>query len=240
MCFSSTASFVAAGTLSALGAVSLNTVRKPSQLMLAAVPLLFGLQQFSEGFLWLALQNSSYSNWRNEFTWTFLFFAQFLWTTWIPLSFRMIETNRVRRLMLNVICFFGILASLLLGFRLLFYPVTVEISAHHIYYGIDSPHWMNILSSVCYVMAIIFPPFVSSLHGIKWLGVLLLTSLVVTKIFYTEHLISVWCFFAAIISAGIIVVLHVYNRDHHFLHSARRLMAGASASAIEPETRGQA
>lgn len=212
MCFSSTASFIAGGALSAIGLASLSNSKSNSQVMFAAIPLLFGIQQISEGFLWLSLQHSRFSNWQVELTYVFLFFAQALWTTWIPLSFRLMETNKVRKLMLTIVTILGFMASCVLGLRLMFYPVTVEILEHHIYYGINSPHWMVIFSSVCYVMAIIFPPFISSFRGMNVLGAILLLSLLVTKLFFSVFLISVWCFFAAAISAAIIYIIRDINQ----------------------------
>lgn len=212
MCFSSTASFIAGGALSIIGVTSITKAKKNSQLMFASIPLLFGLQQVSEGFLWLSLQHFRFSSLQMEMTYVFLFFAQFLWTTWIPLSFRLIETNKVRKLMLTVVSVFGIMASTLLGLRLMFYPVTVEILQHHIHYGINSPQWMIIFSSLCYVMAIIFPPFLSSYRGMKWLGAILTASLLITKLFFSAYLISVWCFFAAAISVTIIYLLKDMNQ----------------------------
>ena len=55
MCFSATASFAAGTALSAVGGLTLRKSQGKVELPLALVPLLFGVQQFSEGFLWLSL-----------------------------------------------------------------------------------------------------------------------------------------------------------------------------------------
>ena len=52
MCFSATASFTAGTALIAVGGVSLRRSRGKAELPLALVPLLFGVQQLSEGLLW--------------------------------------------------------------------------------------------------------------------------------------------------------------------------------------------
>jgi len=53
MCFSAEASFIAGGILSIAGIVTLAKTQNPSYRALASIPLLFGLQQIGEGFVWL-------------------------------------------------------------------------------------------------------------------------------------------------------------------------------------------
>jgi hypothetical protein len=53
MCFSATASFSAGTVLLGLGALTLKLVRHPRELMFAAIPLLFAIQQWTEGVIWL-------------------------------------------------------------------------------------------------------------------------------------------------------------------------------------------
>ena len=55
MCFSANASFIAGATISAIGVVTLKKVKAPSQIVFASIPLIFGVQQLSEGVLWLTI-----------------------------------------------------------------------------------------------------------------------------------------------------------------------------------------
>lgn len=59
MCFSTTASFVAGTFLTVIGVASVKKVKGPGQLMFAVIPLVFAVQQFSEGFVWMSLLNSN-------------------------------------------------------------------------------------------------------------------------------------------------------------------------------------
>src|SRR5687767_3355250 len=102
MCFSAGASFGAAIILGAIGVVSLKKVRAPAQIIFAGIPLLFGLQQFFEGLLWLTLTHASYSSWHTITTYVFLLFAQGLWPLWIPLSMFLIEPDKMRRKILLI------------------------------------------------------------------------------------------------------------------------------------------
>jgi len=213
MCFSTTASFTAAAALGVAGAISLKKITDRSQFMFAAIPLLFAIQQFCEGLVWIALGSPEYTYLRTPMTYIFLFFAQMLWTTWIPLSILHIEEDPFRKKILSWISAAGISVSLLLAYRLIFYSVHAEISNHHIDYLIESPQFIKIVSSILYVIAIIFPPFVSSIRRMWIVGVFQLAGLLVTKIFYEQYLISVWCFFAAALSIMIISIMQVLQNS---------------------------
>jgi len=51
MCFSATASFSAGAILLGLGTLTLKSARRPRELVLAAIPLLFAIQQLIEGVI---------------------------------------------------------------------------------------------------------------------------------------------------------------------------------------------
>ncbi len=56
MCFSATASFSAGAFLLGLGTLTLKSARRPRELPFAAIPLLFAIQQLSEGVIWLTFR----------------------------------------------------------------------------------------------------------------------------------------------------------------------------------------
>lgn len=58
MCFSATASFSVAAITAMIGIAAVKHVKRPRDLMVAGVPVLFAAQQAVEGFLWL--QEMSY------------------------------------------------------------------------------------------------------------------------------------------------------------------------------------
>jgi hypothetical protein len=55
MCFSATANFVGSTALGAVGVVTLTRLKHRRELLFAALPLLFAIHQFIEGFVWLGL-----------------------------------------------------------------------------------------------------------------------------------------------------------------------------------------
>ena len=60
MCFSASASFAGGAIITAIGVMTVRTNRDPSRRLFAAIPLIFGVQQISEGFVWVALQSPGY------------------------------------------------------------------------------------------------------------------------------------------------------------------------------------
>ena len=53
MCFSPGADVVVGGIVVVIGADALRHVQEPKQILLASLPLLFGLHQLDEAFVWL-------------------------------------------------------------------------------------------------------------------------------------------------------------------------------------------
>lgn len=53
MCFSASASFVAGTSLSAFGAATLRNTLSGAERPFAMIPLLFGIQQITEGIIWV-------------------------------------------------------------------------------------------------------------------------------------------------------------------------------------------
>lgn len=212
MCFSTTASFSAAAILGAGGVISMKKANKRSQFMFASIPFLFGIQQAIEGFLWMALRNAEYSEYKELLSYLFLIFAQILWTTWIPLSVLLIEPEERRRNILKIIAVIGIAASLVFGYRLFAFPIGVEIHDHHIQYFTGTVGYFQSFGKVFYILAILLPPFISSVKYMFPLGLLQTASVLLTKFFYEQYLISVWCFFAACLSIMIVMIIQDQKR----------------------------
>lgn len=219
MCFSAGASFTAGTLLGTIGVVSLSKVAKPAQIPFAGIPLIFGIQQLCEGLVWLSFSKPAVEPWRMTLAYAFLFFAQVLWPTWLPVSITLLETDPARKKRLRFISACGVLVSLITGYRLLFYPVTAQIKEHHIHYLIQAPTILAVVTSVLYFVATILPGYVSGIKHMKLLATLLLGSLIISKLFYSVYLISVWCYFAAVLSVVIVYIikhLHATAKENSF------------------------
>ena len=99
MCFSAAASFTVGAALMPAGiyCVSAALRKKPSHLGLAVVPLIFGIQQLSEGFVWHALDHDPQSV--RSWSLVFLFFALAFWPLWFSVVGALMESQPRRRWM---------------------------------------------------------------------------------------------------------------------------------------------
>lgn len=222
MCFSASASFAAAGAVSVAGVAALRTAKKPSHMLLAAIPLIFAVHQFAEGVLWLALSRVEHVAWTQPAMLTFLTFGEVVWPFWVPLAILALEDDPRRRNVLSALLALGIIVAVARAYGLRADPVSASIAGHHIQYRIDSPLPFRRITDVAYVLVTVLPPFVSSIKLMRWIGLILLASLVVSKIFFYQTFISVWCFFAALMS---VLVVLIVMRDNH-----RTALEGPAAS----------
>ena len=112
MCFSTVASFGAGALLTGAGVVAARSVDRPAtQWAFAVIPFIFAVQQFTEGFVWLALSNDSFSGWKEPATYGFMFFAQGVWPVWVPFAMWKLEKDRWRRQILFTLFGLGIALS---------------------------------------------------------------------------------------------------------------------------------
>ena len=98
MCFSATASFTAAAVLSTTGVVTLKKAKSTSELPLASIPLLFGIQQAIEGIVWISFGSTLLNT---IAAYGFLFFAYVLWPILVPIATLLVETHPLRRRILQ-------------------------------------------------------------------------------------------------------------------------------------------
>ncbi|MFZ2287124.1 MAG: DUF6629 family protein [Bacteroidales bacterium] len=200
MCFSAAASFAGGAVIAAIGVMTVRANSDPSRRVFAAMPLIFGVQQISEGFVWVALQSSGHNVMLSLASYTFLFTAVVLWPSYVPLSVLLMEKSANKKRALIPFLVMGILVSLYYGFRLVSNEIVPEISSHHIRYTGEFPQRWAQTAFGGYLAATLIPLFISSRKKMLLLGLLMMASCLITGIFFKEYLTSVWCFFAAFIS----------------------------------------
>jgi hypothetical protein len=200
MCFSAGASFLAGGTLSVIGGATLKKTKTLQEKPFASIPLLFGVQQAIEGMLWLAFQYNLLLL-QSVTTFLFSFFAYAFWPAFIPFAVRLLETDNHRKKALSVFLTVGSAVSLYLLYYIIRYPVTSEIMHHSIAYTQTVPFGTQMFW--VYAIAGVGSCFISSHRPINLFGVLLFFSIVISYHFYSMNFVSVWCFFAAILSGVI-------------------------------------
>ncbi len=214
MCFSATASFSAGVVLTAIGVVAIKKVQHPTQIMFAAIPLIFAVQQIAEGVLWLALPDPAYLRTQVTFTYIFLVFALVVWPLWVPVAILLLEKEDLRKRVQRYLVAAGVLVGLYLAWCLITFPVHANIVGYHVAYTLKFPQSLKNYGIVLYALATIIPPFFSPIKRMWMLGVAIAISYSITAIFYEQYILSVWCFFASIISISVYVIMREIKKDY--------------------------
>jgi hypothetical protein len=210
MCFSATASFAAASVLLAVGAVALGRVRGPRELPFAAIPLLFGVQQLVEGVIWLSFEHEAPA--LNAFmAHVYSFFSHILWPVFVPAAVLLIEPPGPRRRALAALLAMGLAVGAFLLHELVDYPVVAQVTGSHIEY-VTPPHCLRTASAL-YLVSTTASLMLSSHAWVRVFGVAALLSFALAYGAWTAWFVSVWCYFAALLS--VIVCLHL--RPHPLL-----------------------
>ena len=207
MCFSASASFSAGVVLTVIGIVTIKKTQHKSQLWFASIPLVFGVQQFAEGVLWLTLPDPEMVKTQIAATYVFIFFAQVIWPIWVPISVLMLGKKDTRKLIQRILVGAGILAGGYLAYCLFTYNVEANIIGHHISYKQDYPISVRSYGIVLYVSATVASLFFSHIKRMWILAVLIVIAYVITALFYEHYVLSVWCFFSSIISVYIYIIM---------------------------------
>lgn len=202
MCFSATASLTAAFGLGAMGAVTLREARTWDRIPLAAMPLLFGLQQAVEGVVWLSFGLP----WlHSAAAFVYVMFSHVLWPFYVPLAVGALESPGRRKTALRIFLLMGIALSLWLLTYVLRGPVTASCDTGSVVYQMTLPPIPYGLA--VYVLVTCCSCLISSHKFIRVLGLALVGALAISLWAYLAAFYSVWCFFSALLSAIIYVHL---------------------------------
>lgn len=208
MCFSAPASFIAGTALSAIGLVALRNTRKRTEVPFAMIPLLFGIQQLIEGVIWLTFSYDA-PILKETMTYVYSVFSHVLWPIYVPLAVGIMEAVLWRKKALFVFGAAGLAVGLYLLYFIVATPMVAEVVGQHIVY--DSPHFYLIPVMTVYLAATCVSCLFSSHGFVKLFGALMFLSFVAAYIIHVMALVSVWCFFAAIIS--LLIYIHLRFRD---------------------------
>jgi hypothetical protein len=196
MCFSATASLVAGGALSATGVLTLSQAKTKRQLPLASIPLLFGIQQLIDGVVWLSF---GIPLMHMVAVYAYSLFSLVLWPIFVPLAVLSVETNHTRRRVLEAISLIGLGVGAFFLYFIIFGTTTAQVVNHCVAYETSHPYRIGVLAF--YIIATGGTFLVSSNKILRILGSAILFSFFIAGWFFFETFTSVWCFFAAILSA---------------------------------------
>lgn len=213
MCFSATASFSAGALLLGIGALTLRSAlatRQRRALPFAAIPMLFAMQQLIQGVIWLTF-TEEVTRLNAVMTHVYSFFSHVLWPVYVPVAVLLMEPKGWRRRALTAFVAAGAAVGAYLLYVLVAFPVASKPTGRHIEY--DSPHFFAAVTMTLYLLSTAISPLLSTHRIVGVFGILALLSFSAAYAFYATWFISVWCFFAALLSAAIYLHFGLRERE---------------------------
>ena len=208
MCFSATASFISGTALCVIGIATLKQIKVSVEVPFALIPLLFGIQQLTEGVIWLTFSHDR-PLLSQIMTYLYSLFSHVLWPIYLPFAIGLMEAVSWRKKTIFAFGAAGVIAGLYLLYFIIASPMVAEVAGRHIVYV--SPHFYVVPIMLLYLAATCVSCFFSSHGFVKLFGVLMLLSFITAYIVHITALVSIWCFFAAILS--LLIYLYFRFRD---------------------------
>jgi hypothetical protein len=212
MCFSAIVSFSAAAGLSLLGIATISKTTSNRELLLAAFPCLFALQQALEGFVWLGKSHSYFSSIDPIATYGFLLFASLLWLVLSPLSIYCLEQDLNQKRLLLGLTIGGLLLGIYLFRWIIHHGVNPQTFSGNLFYDLSFIPYYEMIKYL-YLIVIVLPFSIAHSSALKIFGGLVAVSFLLSQIFFQVTMVSVWCFFAAILSGGLYFVMRDLDVD---------------------------
>jgi hypothetical protein len=199
MCFSETVSFSAAAGLTLLGVGTIRQTTSRSQLLLASFPCLFAIQQTLEGFVWLGQSNRDVSEWDAIGTYGFLLFATLLWLVLSPLSIYLLEVEIQKKRLLLGLATGGLLLGVYLFGSIVSHGIQPQTFSGNLLYDLRFIPFYEI-SKYLYLAIIVLPFAIAHNLALRLFSCLVVSSFIIAQLFFHATMVSVWCFFAAVLS----------------------------------------
>ena len=209
MCFSATVNFVGSGVLGAVGVVTLTRVKHRRELLFAALPTLFAVHQFIEGFVWLGLDGILSPAVAHDMGAAFMLYAQGLLPFLLPLSVLLFEPNRTSRQRMLPFLVLGGATTLYILWALTAFPLQLYIRGDSIVYLNQATN--NLAVAVLYVIATCGSLFFSKIKMMVIFGAANLVILLVVMEVKRYAFTSLWCAYAAVVS---VIILAYFWRSH--------------------------
>ncbi len=207
MCFSATANFVGSGVLAGVGVVTLTKVKHRRELLFAALPMLFAIHQFIEGFVWLGLDGILSPKVTHNMGAAFMLYAQGLLPFILPLSVILFEADAKSRRRMQPFLILGTLTALYILWALTAYPTQVFVKGNSIVYINQATN--NEVVAVLYVIVTCGSLLFSKVKDMVIFGIANLAILLLVMAFKRYAFTSLWCAYAAV--ASVIILAYFWK-----------------------------
>ena len=207
MCFSATANFVGSIGLGAIGAVTLTRVKHRREILFAALPTMFAVHQFIEGFVWLGLDgvlSPAVTHWAGE---AFMLYAQGLLPLLMPLGVWLFEPSQAGRRRMLPFVIVGAAMSIYMLLALWRFPLQIWVQQNSIVYVNQGTQYTSL--AILYIGVTCGSLFFSKIRDMVLFGTANLAILIVVMLVKRYAFTSLWCAYAA--AASVIVLAYFWK-----------------------------
>jgi len=194
-----------------MGVVTLTKVKHRRELLFAALPTLFAVHQFIEGFVWLGLDGILSPVVAHNMGAAFMLYAQGLLPFLLPLSVLLFEPDLTSRRRMLPFLVLGGATTLYILWALTAYPLQLSVRGNSIVYINQATN--NTMVAVLYVIATCGSLFFSKVRTMVVFGAANLAILLVVMEFKRYAFTSLWCAYAAI--ASVIILAYFWRSIGH-------------------------
>ena len=188
VCFSPQADFVVGAAVAGVGVETLRRVRARRELIVGTLPLLFGVHQLVEGFVWLGLRGQVSRGLGDAAKEAYIIYAHAVLPAIVPLGFMLLEPDRRRARVMTAMACVGALLGVYLLWQVTAYPVGAHEQARCIDYTTHTPN--DALNGLLYIAVTCGPALISSRRYLRWFGLVSLVGVIVTAVVRVDELTS--------------------------------------------------
>lgn len=211
MCFSPEGDLVGGLVVTAIGLDACRHVRgRFDHRLLAAFPLLLGVHQLTETFVWWGLQGVVPLTVGRVAMWIYLIVAFVVLPILVPVVIMLLEPKRRKWRIAPFLAIGVVVSGILLEAMVRRHP-TVHLGAYHLSYTIGLQHGIVIIG--LYIVATCGSLLASGFRDIVYFGLVNVAAVVILARLSADGFASLWCFYAALASGAI--VLHMRHAKPH-------------------------
>jgi hypothetical protein len=208
MCFSADGDLAGGVVVFAIGVDALRHLRgRKEYLVIAALPLVLGLHQIDEAFVWWGLQGHVSAHVGRVAMWIYLLFALVALPVLAPVLVMTLEKTPTGRRRIAPFLVIGMGTSVLLLVAMLSTTPSSHLGHFHIAYSIGLRDGIPIIG--LYIIATCGSMLASGFRHVVWFGFANLVAVVVLARLCADGFTSLWCFYAALASGGIALYLRI-------------------------------
>jgi uncharacterized protein DUF6629 len=192
-------------------------VKHRREVLFAALPALFAIHQFIEGFVWLGLDGILSPTVAHDMGAAFMLYAQGLLPFLVSLAVLLFESDRKSRQFMLPFAVIGAATTLYILWALTAFPTQVYVRGNSIVYINQATNNMTV--AVFYVIATCGSLFFSKIKMMVLFGAANLAILLVVMAVKRYAFTSVWCAYAAVASVIILAYFWKSTEERPFKYA---------------------